>query len=715
MENKLADRSANIFIIDPDELIRTGIQLVLKDLGFNNIRKFKNIQEALNFFATDNSNIHWIISSLFEGQKYNGIHLLDMGLKHPSFIKTRVSLLLEDKDKFCIPEAFKMGLLSYHSRLFNEAGMRKELSKLFNILTTHEFDSCLTSFEFLYQYLKREKRFTEAHDISNLFRLKYHNNYHIDHKVAESQFLIQNPQNAIQLIKKMKDQYPDKKEDTEKLLAKFHNKDPDKVVEDDDAMERTFAERYDINTCVVIDPDVSTHTIMKRALSDLGVSFVKMFSDGEDAWKWLSESKNPDLIIQEWKIPKVSGSALAQRVRNTGLGSIPIIIFSSIVEKSDKILLKEIGISDFIMKPKSQEDLMKSIKAMVQREHHPDNFETAQRVIHQEINAGNASLIKDKIDEFMKNEKVPKLNKLLIQAEYLCKQTKYVEAKSVAIEALQKYGDSLALTNLLGKILLKLQEYELAKKFLTKAQKVSPNRLDRLCSIAEACTELGENYEAEEKMNTAKNIDKENRAVVETLANISISRGDTDEAQKHLSHLSSLKHLIAGLNNKAVRLASKNKIDESIHLYEKALRAIPQSEEKLKDMINYNIALGHAKKGEMENCAKRLKLAINSKNEGLQKKVKSLYERIQKSIDTGQKIKLNLNSIQTETPNITPAHHGTRKLPISEQAKAGDICCHKIYLHKDNDPISDRFWALLSVAKPEKSNARGRKTLKKAG
>src|SRR5690606_36017668 len=60
-----------------------------------------------------------------------------------------------------------------------------------------------------------------------------------------------------------------------------------------------LADQLGLGTCVIIDGDDAVRMQLEEVLTELGVSFIKTFSDGQEAWNWLKVNDEPNLILQE--------------------------------------------------------------------------------------------------------------------------------------------------------------------------------------------------------------------------------------------------------------------------------------------------------------------------------------------------------------------------------------------------------------------------------
>jgi DNA-binding response OmpR family regulator len=87
--------------------------------------------------------------------------------------------------------------------------------------------------------------------------------------------------------------------------------------------------------------------------------------DGEEALKKARE-ENPDLIILDVMLPKLSGFDVCRRLK-AEKNPVPIIILSALGQESDKVTGLELGADDYITKPFSPRELVMRVKAVLRR------------------------------------------------------------------------------------------------------------------------------------------------------------------------------------------------------------------------------------------------------------------------------------------------------------------------------------------------------------
>ena len=71
-----------------------------------------------------------------------------------------------------------------------------------------------------------------------------------------------------------------------------------------------------VQVCLVVDPDDVTNLQVKNVLSSMGVEEVITLSSVDEACEVLAKRKDIDLVITEWKLRAMDGSAFIQHARS---------------------------------------------------------------------------------------------------------------------------------------------------------------------------------------------------------------------------------------------------------------------------------------------------------------------------------------------------------------------------------------------------------------
>lgn len=115
--------------------------------------------------------------------------------------------------------------------------------------------------------------------------------------------------------------------------------------------------------------------------------------NGEEALEIFKE-KEPDLLILDLMMPKMSGTDVCREIRKTSM--VPIIMLTAKGEEIDRILGLELGADDYIVKPFSPREVIARIKAIFRRTGESEDKENCiVRCEGLEINIDNYQVLID--------------------------------------------------------------------------------------------------------------------------------------------------------------------------------------------------------------------------------------------------------------------------------------------------------------------------------
>ncbi len=152
IETKFQDKSARVILVDSSGAVRQLLSEVSKSVGFNNSQAVATIQDAHSILETED--VDWIIVPLAADQEVNGLHTLRMMIIFTELKNVRVSLLLDEKETWCLPKAFEYGLLSYHNKPFTKDSLTKDFEEFLRVFEAQEWNGTKTSAEYLRKYLR---------------------------------------------------------------------------------------------------------------------------------------------------------------------------------------------------------------------------------------------------------------------------------------------------------------------------------------------------------------------------------------------------------------------------------------------------------------------------------------------------------------------------------------------------------------------------------
>jgi CheY-like chemotaxis protein/Flp pilus assembly protein TadD len=632
MNSNLADKKGKVVIVDSSGAARQMITDVIKTIGFQDMTGLSNVKDALRMLEVES--IDWMLIPLDKGQEVNALQTLKIITQQPNLKRTRISLLVEEAERSCLGYAYAHGLLSHHDKPFTKETLTNSLNLLFQRLESYKYDDCLTSAEYLRDYLKSSKSNEQWLDFEKSLIELYPGQTRLLVKIAEPQFLNNLKDQGKTSLRQAKLMDENLAPDIKGLLETYC---PGEELSPSDA--QASINILGVQKCVVIDNDNAVQNSIKQVLGEVGLTDVQCFDDGESALEHLKKNPDPGLIIQEWRIPKLTGPLFLQMMRKEGTVSSPIIVLSSLLQQDDFPLVKEMGVANIVQKPFEKNAFLKSIVFTIQQDRTPTEAHAIERKIRQLIAAKKFGKAAEFKMQYLSDKSVSEGKKKLIEAEYAYASGDFPAAKVAGFDALKLGAESILILNLLGKVLMKLGDFPSALRCFERAQTLSPLNIERLCKIAEVHTEMGNDQKAAEAITDAKKIEEQHRDIKVTETKMALQKGDTDTAKKLMSQLDSLDELISYMNNKAVALARSGDVEGGISQYRKTLQSIPDDRVAVKAVVHYNSGLAYARSGDLEEAKAALEKAIKVKSD-VKRKAESLRRRVVKSIETGEPLQL---------------------------------------------------------------------------
>ena len=117
---------------------------------------------------------------------------------------------------------------------------------------------------------------------------------------------------------------------------------------------------------LVVEDEDALATLLQYNLDKEGYQ-VAVACDGEEALVLASE-RQPDLVLLDWMLPKVSGIEVCRRLRaRPETRNVPILMLTARGEESDRVRGLDTGADDYIIKPFSMTELSARIRAVLRR------------------------------------------------------------------------------------------------------------------------------------------------------------------------------------------------------------------------------------------------------------------------------------------------------------------------------------------------------------
>ena len=122
---------------------------------------------------------------------------------------------------------------------------------------------------------------------------------------------------------------------------------------------------------LLVDDDPDIRQTLKLILQKIGFKNIKMCANAPDTLKYLGEKTVaelplPEFIMSDYDMPGGSGIDLFTSLKkNPATAAIPFLLISGVSDRSFVIEAKEIGIRFILLKPFTQQTLVKEMARML--------------------------------------------------------------------------------------------------------------------------------------------------------------------------------------------------------------------------------------------------------------------------------------------------------------------------------------------------------------
>lgn len=120
---------------------------------------------------------------------------------------------------------------------------------------------------------------------------------------------------------------------------------------------------------LIVDDNLPLVQLTKAILETFGVKHIDTASNGETGFEKFCDGQY-DLVLIDWVMKPVNGIELTRRIRNDDKSPnkfVPIILMSGYNEKKKVLEARDIGVTEFLVKPFTAKDLYKRLAHVIER------------------------------------------------------------------------------------------------------------------------------------------------------------------------------------------------------------------------------------------------------------------------------------------------------------------------------------------------------------
>ncbi len=122
-------------------------------------------------------------------------------------------------------------------------------------------------------------------------------------------------------------------------------------------------------TVLIVEDNQPMLELAKSLMEAFGVKHVLCAKDGEEGFKRFCEY-NPDIVLSDWMMKPMDGISLARRIRNDFASPnkfVPFILMTGFSEKRRVMQARDVGVTEFLVKPFTARDLYKRLYQVIER------------------------------------------------------------------------------------------------------------------------------------------------------------------------------------------------------------------------------------------------------------------------------------------------------------------------------------------------------------
>lgn len=679
---------AEVVVVDPSSQARTTMLSALRARGFSKVTPLSSLADAKRYIRANK--VSWLITTLNQREGANGFSVLKSIKNDETNGLKFISFFVDSAESECLESAFEMGLFTWHSKPYTKESVLNEVEELFQECNKSKFNPTMVSASYLRRYLVAEKKYDELVNLEESLLTFFEGYPELLLPLSEAKFRQDKFQEAISLLTQARALDAGLADRVNIIYKRVSEK-----------MQEKSHIGLGIQSVVIIDHDQSVLNIVGELFEKFRVPQVKLFDNGPEAYSWIRSNSRPDLIVMEWKLRDLNGPAFIQRLKSDDITS-PVVLVSSLVKPQDMPLLNEMGVAHLINKPINQKEFIMGISWALRQCVHPTEDKTLEQKILHCLEVGKFDEAKRFKTVYFASKDISPGRRKYIEALFLYHTDQFLLARDFVIQSIKLSGqDSLLTMNLLGKCLMKLEDYEGALRCFEKAQTLNPANIERICNISDIHVRKGELDEAKEKFEQAHEIDADSELVNRADAKINLANGEIQKARTIMSKLKSIAEIISTMNNRAVTLIKAGRERDGIKEYIKTLQAIPDNKQNFRFLVNYNLGLAYVKINQLKSSVNPLKQATGE-GSPVNAKASSLLDRVVKSIKNGTKVMLNSSKkaeeddeFDFEEESLIQAKNSALEFDFTtsftkvhssgsiDVAKAGGLCLSGIYESKD--------------------------------
>jgi len=300
---------------------------------------------------------------------------------------------------------------------------------------------------------------------------------------------------------------------------------------------------------LIVDDDPDIRDVLRLTLSEENYEILEA-KDGEEALK-LVKTKAPDLVLLDYKIPKIDGRRVCHQIKqDLLLRHLPIIMVTGKGDLNDKVGGIDAGADDYIVKPFEPKELLARIRMILRRTQRDLEANPLTRL------PGNVSILKEV------SRRLEEKNQFAVCYLDLDKFKSYNDKYGF------EHGDEVIRET--ARILLRTaQELGTASDFVGHIGGddfvviTTPDLVDRICQkIIEEFDKIAPSFYNETDRKNGYIIAKDRKNQLQKIPLLSVSIGVVSNRERKITHVAEISEIGTELKEAAKRLERSNYIKD---------------------------------------------------------------------------------------------------------------------------------------------------------
>lgn len=120
---------------------------------------------------------------------------------------------------------------------------------------------------------------------------------------------------------------------------------------------------------LIVEDNLPMLNLVKSILQTFGVTKIYGAKNGEEGFDKFCKN-NPDIVISDWMMAPMDGIKLTQMIRQNPKSPnplVPIILITGYSEKRRVIKARDVGITEFMVKPFNARDLYRRLVQIIEK------------------------------------------------------------------------------------------------------------------------------------------------------------------------------------------------------------------------------------------------------------------------------------------------------------------------------------------------------------